>query len=165
MFISSAVLISNQVSRKFYHLTHHRPVWVNAYARCPILLPPGPFSHQSAVDLERTLKKGHLLEVNWTSPYPCPVSRQTFVATSVHPHLNSMKLMDRYLLISGRPMFRCYDLESKNEEFVPIAVYDSIKLNFDSVVENEDGSECQLLCALIDQPRGDERLATGTVWV
>jgi hypothetical protein len=158
MFVSSAVLIfipPGKVSRRYYHLTHYRPIWVNAYARCPFLLPPGPFSYQSAVDLERTLKKSHLLEANWTSPYPCPVSRQTFAIPVGGDY--SMKLVGRYLLIAGDPtrMFRCYDLESKNDEFAPIAVYDFTDSCFDCVVE--DSNEFQVLCALRNQPRGAQR--------
>jgi hypothetical protein len=162
VLISCVVLIFTslvKVSRTFYHLTHHRPIWVNAYTTCPILLPPGPFSYQSTVDLELALKKSHLFQANWTSPFPCPVSRQTF---AIKTGLNRIKLMGRYLLTAGQPMFRCYDLESKNEESTAIAVYNSTEFVFDCVVEKYsamDSGECELLCALKSQARGDERLA------
>jgi hypothetical protein len=63
-------------------------------------------------------------------------------------------------------MLRCYDLESKHEEFAAIAVYDSIATIFDCVpVENDpivDTNDSQFLCALID-PRANDKFAT--VWV
>jgi hypothetical protein len=74
--------------------------------------------------------------------------------------------MGRYLLIAGQPMLRCYDLESKHENFAAIAVYDSIATIFDCVpVESDsivDTNDPQFLCALIDPKANDELI---TVWV
>jgi hypothetical protein len=71
-----------------------------------------------------------------------------------------MKLVGRYLLISGQPTLRCYDLESKHEEFAAIAVYDSIATIFDCVSIQSDSivdtNDCQLLCALVDSRSNDK---------
>jgi hypothetical protein len=77
-----------------------------------------------------------------------------------------MKLVGRYLLIAGKPMLRCYDLESENHQFTPIAVYDSIEIIFDCVlIENDstvDNNDCRLLCAFMNYARAriNDNLAT-----
>ena len=94
--IDTAVL---QVSKWFHEITCDTALWKLLYERSSFPRPPGPFSDQSRISLERTLVKAMQLMRSWTTQPMRPVSRFTVKAGSKMPPAPPKLICGRWLVV------------------------------------------------------------------
>ncbi|KAH7904577.1 hypothetical protein BJ138DRAFT_894666 [Hygrophoropsis aurantiaca] len=136
-----SILRLRRVSKHLNQVTYDRSIWDHAYRTCALVLPPGPFTWQTAHTLESNLVQSARLSLNWP---PNPDAKPVRVRSMNLPHFES-----KFALICGRWL-----VAIRRNEASQIVCYDMDKAEEPTAEEEESYTilyECPEKDAMIEQ--------------
>ncbi|KAH9480616.1 hypothetical protein JR316_0007216 [Psilocybe cubensis] len=116
------IVKTRQVSRKFAFVSYQWSTWARAYERSKFLLPEGPLSSQSSVQLENLLIQAAKIHRNWTSSTTTVFKQRRFIRELPTYDFDANVISGRFLQLALHDGISWYDLDSDDMN-TPILTY------------------------------------------